>query len=62
MTTDSQPQGRVGAAHRAKLKKWSDKVARDDDERAVVASAKDSAVRHRGPLIVAKEMLRKLFH
>src|SRR5690349_5446739 len=31
MTATSHPPGRVGARHRAKLKKWSDKVTRESD-------------------------------
>ena len=62
MTAPSHPHGRVGAQHRAKLKKWSDKVAREDDARAVVASVKLSVVRRRQMLEVAKKKLRKLFH
>lgn len=62
MTTASHLQGRVGAAHRAKLKKWSDKVAREDDARAAAASGKGPVVRRRGTLTAATEKLRKLFH
>lgn len=61
MTTASHSQGRVGAAHRAKLRKWSDKIAREADARAVVAPGKRPAARRRGTLDTAKEKLRKLF-
>ena len=62
MTAPSHPHGRVGAQHRAKLKKWSDKVAREDDARAVVASVKLSVARRRRTLEAARKKLRKLFH
>jgi hypothetical protein len=62
MTASSHPHGRVGAQHRAKLKKWSDKVAREDDARAVVASVKPSVVRRQRTLEAARKKLRKLFH
>ncbi|WP_428666763.1 hypothetical protein [Reyranella sp.] len=62
MAATSHPHGRVGAGHRAKLKKWSDKVAREDEAQVAAASAKRPAVRRQRPLDVAKEKLRKLFH
>lgn len=58
MTAASHPHGRVGARHRAKLKEWSDKVAREDE----AASVKRPTVRRRRrPLEAAKKKLRKLF-
>jgi hypothetical protein len=62
MTAPIHPHGRVGAQHRAKLKKWSDKVAREDDARVVVASVKLSVARRRRTLDAARKKLRKLFH
>ena len=62
MTAPPHPHGRVGAQHRAKLKKWSDKVARENDARVVVASVKLSVVRRRRTLEAARKKLRKLFH
>jgi len=62
MTAPPHPHGRVGAQHRAKLKKWSDKVAREDDARVVVASVKLSVVRRQRTLEAARKKLHKLFH
>ncbi|CAN5603026.1 hypothetical protein BH10PSE6_BH10PSE6_30560 [soil metagenome] len=62
MTATSHPHGRVGARHRATLKKWSDKATREDDALAVAASQKRPKARRRPTLDAAKTKLRKLFH
>jgi hypothetical protein len=62
MTATSHPHGRVGAQHRAKLKKWSDKIAQQEDARTAVASQKRPAIRRRQKLEAAKKKLRKLFN
>jgi hypothetical protein len=62
MATPSHPHGRVGARHRAKLRKWSDKVARADEAPATASSAKRPAVRRQRTLDAARKKLRKLFH
>jgi hypothetical protein len=62
MTATSHPHGRVGARHRSKLKKWSDKIAQEEDARTVVAARERPAVRRRRTLEAAKKKLRKLFH
>lgn len=54
-------QGRVGAQHQVKLKRWSEKVAREKEARAVGSPGKPRPTRRRGRLVVAKEKLRKLF-
>ncbi len=62
MAVPSHSHRRVGAQHRAKLKKWSDKRAREDGARAIVAS-QDAPVRPhpRRTLEAAKSRLRRLF-
>jgi len=62
MAAASHPHGRVGARHRAKLKKWSDKIAREEDGRANAASAKRQPTNRKQPLEAARKRLRKLFH
>ena len=52
---------RVGARHRAKLKKWSDKVAREEAGRAEPSAERPAAARKRR-LEAARKKLRKLFH
>jgi hypothetical protein len=61
MPTASHPHRRVGARDRAKLKKWSEKVTREEDARTVVAAEKGPAARRRGTLDAAKKKLRRLF-
>lgn len=61
MTATSRPHGRVGAQHQVKLRKWSDKIAREDETGVDPASAKRPTVRRQRPLDVAKKKLRKLF-
>jgi hypothetical protein len=61
MSTFSHPHGRVGARHRAKLRKWSDKVARADETPATASSRKRPAVRRQPTLEAARKKLRRLF-
>jgi hypothetical protein len=52
----TKPQSRVGAATHVRLKKWSDKVARE-------TAARDKSAKHAAKPTVAKarDRLRKLF-
>jgi hypothetical protein len=61
MTITSHPHGRIGAEHRAKLKKWSDRIAREANPPVVGSVGERLAVRRRRTLDAARKKLRKLF-
>jgi hypothetical protein len=62
MAASSRPPGRVGARHRAKLKKWSDKVAREGRTPGDAPAVKQPLVRRARPLEAARKKLRTLLH
>jgi hypothetical protein len=62
MTVTSHLHGRLGARHRATLKKWSDKVAREGNVQTAASASERLVLRRRRALEGVRKKLRDLFH
>jgi len=62
MTVTPHLQGRLGAQHRAKLKKWSDKIAREGNIKTAASASERLMLRRRRTLAGVRKKLRDLFH